>query len=322
MAHNLNTKKDGSAAVFYTGGSAWHRLGTQLDEACTAEEAIEHAGLDYEVVKSPLIAETPCMGGFADVPDFMATLRADTNEVLGVVGKGYKVIQNRDAFSFFDGVVDADEAVYTSGGAIGKGEKIWIQAKMPAHIKVGKNDLTEMYVTLYNSHNGQAALKAYLTPIRIVCENTLRLSLGKGHCNDSVSIRHTPNAGHRLAQAAEIMGLSKRYADELSVLFNHMAKTQVSKTTVDQFLQWAFPATQDTLATRTTNNREKLLSTIEMGVGQKEAGAGSAWWLINGYTRFLEDGGSRDESKEVDSLLQGTIHRQRQAAFEWVAATI
>jgi phage/plasmid-like protein (TIGR03299 family) len=323
MAHNLNTKKDGTAAVFYTGGSAWHRLGTELQEACTAEQAIVHAGLDYEVVKAPLVAETPCMGGFADVPDFMATMRADTNEILGVVGKGYKVIQNREAFSFFDGVVDADEAVYTSGGAIGKGEKIWIQAKMPAHIKVGKNDLTEMFVTLYNTHNGQASLKAYLTPIRIVCENTLRLSLGKGHCNDCVSIRHTPNAANRLSQAAEIMGLSKRYADELSILFNHMAGTNVSKTTVNDFLAWAFPATQEEgMATRTINNREKLLSTMESGVGQKEAKAGTAWWLINGYTRFLEDGGTRDAAKEVDSLLQGTIHRQRQAAFEWVAAKI
>lgn len=322
MAHNLNTKKDGTAAVFYTGGSAWHRLGTELQEACTAEEAIKHAGLDYDVIKAPIFAELPGPS-FKDVDNFFATVRTDTSDVLGVVGNTYTIVQNRDAFSFFDEVVDRDEAVYTSGGAIGLGEKIWIQAKMPAHIRVGKNDLTEMYVTLYNTHNGQGALKAYLTPVRIVCENTLRLSLGKGHCHDSVSLRHTTNIDSRLKQASEIIGLSKRYADELGVLFNALKKVEVSQTRVNDFIKWAFPATKDgALATRTANNRERLEQTIATGVGQREAGEGTAWWLINGYTRFLEDGGARDASKEVDSLLQGTIHRARQEAFELVSTWI
>lgn len=316
MSHNLNTKKNGQAAVMYVGESAWHKLGTQLSNAATAEEAINHGGLDWEVVKAPLIAELG--DGFADVPNFWATIRKDTSDTLGVVGNGYTIVQNREAFSFFDALVERDEAIYHSAGVIGKGEKIWVQAKMPEYIRVGKDDLTEMYVTLYNSHNGQGAVKAYITPIRIVCENTLRMSLG--NTADSVSIRHTANVDTKIKQAAEILGLTKRYAGELETLWNDLAGKKLSKTGVDDFLKFAFPVRKDEESNRTINNRQRLLETIETGRGQAEAKKGTAWWLVNGYTRFLEDQGTRDKSKEVDMLLTGTIHRQRQEAFEYVMA--
>lgn len=315
MSHNLNINENGKASVMYVGGSAWHQLGQQLESPATADQAIKEGGLDFDVIKAPLIAQTS--DGFSDVDGYFANIRQDSGAVLGIVGKGYKIVQNRDAFNFFDPIVDRDEAVYHSAGVIGAGEKIWIQAKMPEHIQVGKNDLTEMYVTLYNSHNGQGAIRAYFTPVRIVCENTLRLSMKQ--MADSVSIRHTMNVDDRLKQAAEILGLQKRYAKELESAFSFMSRQKLSDMDVDLFLQYAFPM-QKTESSRTLNNRQRLLETIESGRGQKEAGSGSKWWLFNGYTRFLEDQGSRDKSREVDSLLTGTIHRQRQDAYEYIMA--
>ena len=311
MSANINIT-DGKESVMVVGESAWHRMGVRLDSPATAEEAIKLGGLDYEVEKRQLTAE----GVDKPLRD-MATVRQDTNAVLGIVGPRYTIIQNRDAFGFFDEVLDRSEAVYHSAGVLGDGERVWVQAKMPDHIKVGKDDLTEMYVTLTNSHDGWGALKAYLTPIRVVCENTLRASLG--HCQNKVSIRHTANAEQRLKEAHKIMGLSNLYAKEMQDAFNYMSKKKLSKQGVDDFLAWAFPSdaiTPEEVHTRTKNNRLELLEVMENGVGQKEAKKGTAWWAYNGYTRFLENKGIANTHWEVEALLDGTIHNNRQKAFE------
>ena len=110
MAHNLE-QRDGQASMFFTGDVPWHQLGRHLNKPATAAEAMEAARLDYTVVKRPMKA---IINGhkYSDVPNAFATVRTDTNQVLGVVGARYEPVQNRDAFNFFDPLVDRDEAVY------------------------------------------------------------------------------------------------------------------------------------------------------------------------------------------------------------------
>jgi phage/plasmid-like protein (TIGR03299 family) len=314
MAHNLNIKADGTASVMVVGESAWHQLGQNVQEAQTSEQAIQLGGLDYVVEKRTLTAE-----GLSKPLREVATVRTDTNQYLGIVGRNYHIIQNRDAFQFFDPIVEKDEAVYHTAGVLGDGEKIWVQAKMPSHIRVGKDDLTEVFVTLTNSHDGWGALKAYVTPIRVVCENTLRLSLGKN--NGVVSIRHTASAEDRIKEAHKLLDITNSYASQMTDIFNTLAKKKISKTGVDDFLAWAFPSdalTPDEVHTRTKNNRLELLEVIETGRGQVEAKEGTAWWLWNGYTRHLENKGLTNKSWEVDSLLQGGIHTSRQSAYAYL----
>lgn len=119
MSANLNTK-DGKAAMMYVGEVPWHGMGTALNKPATAAEALEHSGLDYKVIKVPIETNTniPINGKFA-------TIRQDelnSNGILGIVGKNYKVIQNTHAMSFFDEIVSKDEAIYHTAGALGKGE--------------------------------------------------------------------------------------------------------------------------------------------------------------------------------------------------------
>ena len=103
MSHNLE-QRDGQASMFYVGNTVpWHQLGRCLDKPATAAEAMGAANLDYTVVKKPLKAIIHNRH-FADVPNAFATVRTDTNVVLGVVGSRYEPVQNRDAFSFFDPV--------------------------------------------------------------------------------------------------------------------------------------------------------------------------------------------------------------------------
>lgn len=155
MAHQLNfNHKTGKHSFLSVKKKAWHSLGQIIDRYPTSSEAIQHAGLDYIVEKRPLFTYDTAahLGEGSDdntipqieVPNFFATVRADTEQVLGVVGNDYEVIQNRDAFSFFDAIVGGGDGIlYETAGALGNGEKVFITAKLRDHIRVGVKDRIE-----------------------------------------------------------------------------------------------------------------------------------------------------------------------------------
>ena len=172
MSHNLN-QANGKAAMMYVGEVPWHGLGTKLDKPATAAEAIEAAGLNFTVEKWPMRTQR----GSLPVNNHFATVRTDTKEVLGVVGSRYEPIQNKDAFTAFDSLVGEGEAIYHTAGALGKGERIWILAKMPDYIRINGNDIVEKFLLLTNTHDGTSVVRVKLTPIRVVCENTLSIAL-------------------------------------------------------------------------------------------------------------------------------------------------
>ncbi|PTQ93944.1 phage/plasmid-like protein (TIGR03299 family) [Mucilaginibacter yixingensis] len=149
MAHNLAINPQNNEYSFFSRKEkAWHGLGTIVEDYPSSAEALKFAGLDYTVEKWPLFARDP-QGHIADeqdVPDRFATVRTDNNAVLGTVGKEYEIIQNVDAFTFFDSVVGGEGILYETAGALGKGERIFITAKLPDYIRVGKGDCLEKYL--------------------------------------------------------------------------------------------------------------------------------------------------------------------------------
>src|SRR5258708_39496411 len=151
--------------MFYVGQVPWHRLGTQLDRPATAQEAIQASGLDYTVKLKPVKTVINRKQKF--LPNTFATYRTDNSEILGVVGSRYSPIQNKDAFAFFDALLGSDEAMYQTAGALGNGARIWILARLPSYIRVGKNDIVNEVLLLTSSHDGSALARATLTPMRI-----------------------------------------------------------------------------------------------------------------------------------------------------------
>jgi len=142
MVHNLNYNENtGKYSFFSVKEKAWHALGQIVQDYPTSREAIAHAGLDYEVVKAPLFAKGSEPAIDFAVPDQYATMRTDTNAIFGVVGKDYQIVQNADAFAFFDAIVGGGDGIlYETAGAIGQGERIFITAKLPGYIRVGSGD--------------------------------------------------------------------------------------------------------------------------------------------------------------------------------------
>lgn len=211
MAHNLNfNEATGKYSFFSVKEKAWHALGQTVQEYPTSSEAIAFAGLDYEVIKAPLFVKGAAPEITHEIPDQFATMRTDNNAVFGVVGKDYQIVQNADAFAFFDAIVGGGEGIlYETAGVIGQGERIFITAKLPGYIRVGSgDDVTEKYIFLTTSHDGTGSITAAFTPIRIVCQNTLNAALR--NMSNVVRIRHTAGAKERLEQAHKVMGACRQ----------------------------------------------------------------------------------------------------------------
>jgi phage/plasmid-like protein (TIGR03299 family) len=175
MAHDISTT-NGKPAIAYFGDTPWHGLGTRLEEPANAELAIQAAGLDYQVELQDMTTPRGSL-----VPGRKAVVRSDTDDVLGVVSDSYTTIQNHECFSFLDSIVSAGELKYHTAGALGKGEKVWMLAKLPGEIRLkDSEDVTEQYLLLSNSHDGRSALRVFFTPIRVVCANTLGAAERRG----------------------------------------------------------------------------------------------------------------------------------------------
>lgn len=243
MAHDLYIKKDGKAAMMYVKELPWHGLGTKLDTPPNSLEAIRAAGLDWEVAKFPLFAQFGKDQQFMKKVDRYALMPIDRINspdcpVLGVVGQDYGIVQNWDAFSFFDPIISDKLATYETAGALGEGERVWILAKLPGDFVVYKDDKVMKYLLLVNSHTGMASVQIKLTPVRVVCNNTLTMALSFG---ESMRIPHFPDVKKRLDFAGATI---KKVLDNYRVVedsFKKMAAKPFIKQDYSNYLDGVLP---------------------------------------------------------------------------------
>ena len=309
MSHDLE-ERNGMASTFYTGDVPWHQLGRRLDRPATAAEAMEAARLDYTVVKRPMKA---IIHGrhYADVPSAFATVRTDTNIVLGVVGSRYEPVQNKDCFSFFDPLIERDEAVYHTAGVLGKGEKIWLLAKLPDYIRVGKKgDPIEKYLLLYNSHDGSSKIRCKLTAIRVVCNNTLSSALSGS--DQEVQIKHTASAIEKLQEAHKVLELTNQLYRELEYIFNRMSLRKISAQQLIDYCKTLVPDNEEAeRKVRTQNLRSRIISVHD---DTKEAAMhkGTLFGAYNAVTELVDHYSSPNSSasKQLKSMWFGGAGEQ------------
>jgi phage/plasmid-like protein (TIGR03299 family) len=287
-------------------------MGTELDNLATAREAIEAAGLNYTVVKKPLKEVVELIHPDV-VSDRWATVRTDTGDVLGIVGNSYEPLQNRDAFRFFDSVVGTNEALYETAGALGRGERIWILAKLPGFIKVGGNDIVNKYLLLSNSHNGSSPVQVKLTPIRVVCNNTLTAALqGAGEVN----IRHTLNAAEEMKQALSLLGLSNSLYEQLDAIFNRMALTKISDKQLLDYVRALVPDNEEEEENAKANDiRKAFLELYESGQGA-DLSRGTLWGAFNCVTEYTDHKMEDNPTTRLESIWFGRGEQLKLKAFQ------
>lgn len=334
MAHQIYlNEQTGQHSFFSVKEKAWHGLGQIVDQYPTSKEALTFAGLDYEVVKEPIFTTSYNSDGQAmdvtkRVKTHFATLRKDTGDVLGVVGKDYEIVQNIDAFTFFDSIVGGDGIQYETAGALGNGERIFITAKLPDYIKVGKEDLIEQYLFLTTSHDGYGSITAAFTPVRVVCRNTLNAALkNKSNC---IKIRHTANVKDRLEQAHKLMGISNTLSAELETIFNRWASVRITDPEVKKLIQLAMCPNKE-VYNNLTAGKDDVLSTCFKNIcdsafayamsnptQQMDTTRGTLYGAYNSVTGYFQNVRSykNDEAKLKSLLYGGTAQLRTQKAFD------
>lgn len=283
MPHELATTND-QTAMMYAGESPWHGLGTQLYEPATAAEAIEAAGLSYEVDLKSIETDDGI-----PIPQRKAVIRTDSNQVLGVVGNSYQPVQNHQCFEFLDAVVQDGRLRYHTAGALGKGERVWMLAKLPGEIRIkDSEDVTDQFLLLSNSHDGSSALRVYFTPIRVVCANTLGMAERKSR-GQGVSIIHKGDLTTKVAEAQEILGFAKRFYDDLGSRIDRLASHYPSRDQLEVYFQTLYPDHPEAKNQRAKNVRTELFRLFEHGRGQNILETKlTTWAAFNAVTEFVD----------------------------------
>jgi phage/plasmid-like protein (TIGR03299 family) len=306
MAHDLATT-NGRTAMMYSGEVPWHRLGTRLEEPATANEAIDAAGLNYLAVLRDIQT-----GDGTPIPMRKAVIRSDSGDVLGVVGNSYVPVQNFQAFGFLDAVVADGSLRYHTAGALGKGERVWMLAKLPDAIRVkNSDDITEKYLLLSNSHDGSSSLRVHFTPIRVVCANTLALAARNGR-GQGVSIIHKGDLTTKVRQAQEVLGLAKRFYDDAASQFNRLASHYPSLRQLEEYFQQVYPDSPDGESSRTKNVRQEMLRLFEHGIGHDMPEIrNTSWTALNAVTEYVD----HYRSTRGNSMIERASNRLESAWF-------
>jgi phage/plasmid-like protein (TIGR03299 family) len=349
MAHNLNSI-NGKVSFMSVKEKAWHGLGQILENPATSEEAIQEAGLDFTVEKEPVyvpvrklsygttqgIDNVLCIredgketlyNDSRIVPDRFATFRTDNGHPFGIVGSRYEIVQNRDAFAFFDAIVGEGEAIYETAGALGDGETIFITAKLPSYIQVGKGveDAISKYLLLTSTHDGSGSIQAMFTPIRVVCNNTLNAALRSNASR--VTIRHTKSVHDNLKKAHTILGITNALSEELASIYNNMTKVRITDKQLLDYIETVVLG--DTLermvqkddkfevSTRSSNIMTNMTKyAYEHPTQLLETTKGTAWGAYNAVTGYYQNVKSyKGEEEKMSTLLMGSTYDTMQKSF-------
>jgi phage/plasmid-like protein (TIGR03299 family) len=276
---------------YKAGGVPWHGLGKALDNPPTSREAIVQAGLDWEVERIPLmVAAGPTAG--QNVPDAFGIIRKDNGVYLSTVGSKFQPVQNKDGFESCDYIIGGGRARYETAGALGRGERVWILAQLPGDISVKGKDAVKKYLLFANGHDGRHALQMLLTPVRVVCQNTLNMALSHQDSKEFLHISHVGDMKIKMEQAKlAFEAIVKRY-DMIAKLFESLAGKVLNGEDRQNIVYQFIPKKADDekkAVERKAVERGRIVNLMENGKGNDVAGIrGTAWAAYNGLTEYVD----------------------------------
>lgn len=225
MAANVET-------MFYTREKPWHGLGTAVQDAPDSASALELAGLDWTVSQRAVVTEDGIR-----IPGFKANIRDSDEQVLGVVTDRYRVVQNEEAFAFTDRLL-GEGVRYETAGSLQGGRRTWILARLPQRYIISGDEIVP-YLVFMNSHDGSGAIKAAMTPIRVVCQNTLNLALASA--KRSWSTNHVGDIRGKLEDVRFTLLYADRYMAELGKTIDALNRQKISDRQIYEYIDALFP---------------------------------------------------------------------------------
>ncbi len=240
-------------SMFSVREKPWHGLGTIVKEAPTSEEALRLAGLDWDVVQSPIYTN------HGKVEGYKANIRSTDRQVLGVVSDRYRIVQNTEAFSFTDELLGQGVRYETAGSLMG-GRKVWLLARLPREFIIAGERISP-YLVFSNTHDGSGAVRVAVTPIRVCCNNTLNLALSTAV--RSFSMVHTGDVKEKVSEAKQTLFMADNYMENLGREFERLRKQKISDQQVREYIDQLLPI-EPGASSVTVKNMKKLRNDMAM----------------------------------------------------------
>ena len=339
---------------------AWAQFGKVYDQPMTIDEVFDDlgSGIDYKVTEMPLMRVPEDVvtsiregkpfewspGTDSIISTHKATVYGDNGHTLGVVGINYGVVQNRKAMEFINFIEECSghRTDIVAAGYLGNGEKMFVTARLGEDVYIDGKDAITTYVVFTNTHDGSGSLTAMVTPIRVVCQNTLNMALNSKESN-KLPFKHTRLVETRLdfqvaanrERAAAVFKTYGKFSDEFIAAMVNLKGQRVDKADVADFAAQMYMSKAqyklwqladrnmdkvDEIPTRMKNNINALMSAIESGVGQ-DTHRGTKLWLLNGLTTYLHNERKWSSAEdEYKSLMEGDGLKKVQKAYDMLTA--
>lgn len=301
MAHNLEII-DGKAQMFSGEGiTPWHGMGTKIAGLATAEEALKHAGLDWEV--QLIQATKEWKGEVVPIPGRFSVTRMTDGKDLGLVSDKYHPFQNLEAFHFLNGLTDTmGEAVFTTAGSLFGGSRTFVVLKLTNGFTVGDQDAHDLYLMCTNSHDGNQSFTISATPIRAVCWNTV--TMGLAAAKTKWSIKHKMSLEGQLQNAREVLELGFRYEKAFEAQVKEMMEIQITKDKFQKIADIIIPASpiQHDISVEELMAIWENEPTVKMGGGE-----GNGWGAFNAATYWVDHKEYKTPESRFNSIIGGGV---------------
>jgi phage/plasmid-like protein (TIGR03299 family) len=278
MAHGL---MENDFMFSANGVRPWHGIGAVVEDAPTSADAIRIAKMDWSVEKREIYADG------RRVPNYYATVRSDTKEALVIVGNQYKVIQNVDAFAFVDDIMGQQDhpCVYETAGSLWNGRRIFLLVKLPETEILG--DKVENFLFFSNGHDGSSGLMCGISPVRVVCNNTLHLAIKQAR--RTWYAKHTSGWDSHKQDAIQSLGYAVSYLEAASGVAEQMVGIKLD---VRKFLDELFPLPAG--ATKITREHNEVVKHEVLSLHNRKPDLanfrGTGWGAYNAVADFLSNG--------------------------------
>ena len=240
MAANVET-------IFSVREVPWHGLGTIIQDAPDSKEAIRIAGLDWRVIQSPVI----CADNGNTIPGYKANIRESDGKVLGMVTDKYKIVQNEEAFAFTDALL-GEGVRYETAGSLASGKRVWMLARLESKMMTGEE--IDPYLVFTNSHDGTGAIRVAITPVRVVCQNTLNLALSQA--TRQWSCIHKGDIDSKLEEARMTLLNANHYMHVLEEEFGELKMIKLDKDKVKEYVEMLLPIDENDSTRKIANIKE------------------------------------------------------------------
>ena len=291
MAHNLEQGSNGETAFASRIEPAWHKLGTVFEGELSTSEMLSTAHLNNWNVR---LEEISYPADYTKVKTAYSVVRNhpfnNNPDVLSVVGERYKVLQNEELFSFGDGLTDGG-ATWETAGSIKDGRVVFGSLSVPREFILdpkGIADKTVTYLLVHTSHDGSTALQANITPVRVVCQNTLNMALNGA--KQSFKVRHTQTISGRMEEAQRVLGLTNTHMDMFEELARNLYETEITNAQFDKLVADLYPKPDELSKMANTKYTEKIdtISNLYKVASTQEGIRGTKWGALNALTERVD----------------------------------